>query len=285
MSVNIKIPSLEASGETAISIFSKLLFIAKTVTNFLLSEKGNYDVKDAVSFMLKVGDNFLNIAETFLDIAKTKRDSNSAFALFRVQADYLATLLLIFDGKSEDETKFRYLLYLIDGLSQRAESLEDIPQYNGDISKKDYDSLVEQMKAAKENAQYVLDFCYNAIAAHPYKQINSKLFDKIVNNKQWKYKEFNDTLTKYEFFQWKDLYFLIDKRPDVASFISLCSHHVHGNVNSLLSDTGDDVFDPIVHFNAILIERYIDMLKTLYGRDEIKKIIKFCLYGITIKVC
>lgn len=285
MSVNIKIPSFEASGETAISIFSKLLFIAKTVTNYLISYKGNFDVKDAVSFMLKVGDNFLNIAETFFDIAKTRRDSNSAFALFRVQADYLATLLLIFEGNSEDETKFRYLLYLIDGVSQRAESLKDIPQYNGDISKKDYDALVRQMTDAKENAQYVLDFCYNAINSHPYKQVNSKLFDKIVSNKQWKYKEFNDTLTKYEFFQWKDLYFLIDKRPDVASFISLCSHYVHGNVNSLLSDTEDDVFDPIVHFNAILIERYIEMLKTLYGKEEINKIIEFCLYGVTIKIC
>lgn len=285
MGVNIKIPSLEASGESTSSIFIKFFTIARKVTDYLLSDKGSYEVKDAVSFMLKVGDNFLKIAETFFDIAIKRKDSNSAFALFRVQADYLATLLLIFEGKSEDESKFRYLLYLLDGLSQRAESLQDIPEYNGYISKNDYDALVKQMKEAKKNAIEVLEFCRSTLDRHPYKQLNPKLFDKIVTNKQWKYKEFNETLSKYEFYQWKDLYFLIDNRSDIASFISLCSHHIHGNVNSLLSDFSDDVFDPIVNFNAILIERYIEMLKNLYGQENIKKIIEFCLYGITIKVC
>ena len=242
--MNIKLPYMEKSGESQISVFSKTHFIATTVTNYLISEKGGFFVNDAVSFLLKLGSNFLNVAETFFSIAKSKKDTNSAFALFRVQADYLATLLLIFEGKSEDETKFRYLLYLLDGISQRADSLEVIPQYKGDISQEDYNALVVQMTNAKQNAQTILDFCYNAIDKHPYKTLNQTLYDKIVKNKQWKYKEFSAEKTSYEFFKWQDLYPLIDKRPDVASFISLCSHHVHGNVNSLLSDIDDDTFAP-----------------------------------------
>ncbi len=281
--MNIKLPYMEKSGESQISVFSKTHFIATTVTNYLISEKGGFFVNDAVSFLLRLGSNFLNVAETFFSIAKSKKDTNSAFALFRVQADYLATLLLIFEGKSEDETKFRYLLYLLDGISQRADSLEVIPQYNGDISQEDYNALVVQMTNAKQNAQTILDFCYNAIDKHPYKTLNQTLYDKIVKNKQWKYKEFSAERTSYEFFKWQDLYPLIDKRPDVASFISLCSHHVHGNVNSLLSDIDDDTFDPIIHFNTVLIMRYLEMLKKLWGESKIKDIINFCLFGVTIK--
>lgn len=281
--MNIKLPYMEKSGESQISVFSKTHFIATTVTNYLISEKGGFFVNDAVSFLLKLGSNFLNVAETFFSIAKSKKDTNSAFALFRVQADYLATLLLIFEGKSEDETKFRYLLYLLDGISQRADSLEVIPQYKGDISQEDYNALVVQMTNAKQNAQTILDFCYNAIDKHPYKTLNQTLYDKIVKNKQWKYKEFSAKKTSYEFFKWQDLYPLIDKRPDVASFISLCSHHVHGNVNSLLSDIDDDTFDPIIHFNTVLIMRYLEMLKKLWGESKIKDIINFCLFGVTIK--
>lgn len=281
--MNIKLPYMEKSGESQISVFSKTHFIATTVTNYLISEKGGFFVNDAVSFLLKLGSNFLNVAETFFSIAKSKKDTNSAFALFRVQADYLATLLLIFEGKSEDETKFRYLLYLLDGISQRADSLEVIPQYKGDISQEDYNALVVQMTNAKQNAQTILDFCYNAIDKHPYKTLNQTLYDKIVKNKQWKYKEFSAEKTSYDFFKWQDLYPLIDKRPDVASFISLCSHHVHGNVNSLLSDIDDDTFDPIIHFNTVLIMRYLEMLKKLWGESKIKDIINFCLFGVTIK--
>lgn len=281
--MNIKLPYMEKSGESQISVFSKTHFIATTVTNYLISEKGGFFVNDAVSFLLKLGSNFLNVAETFFSIAKSKKDTNSAFALFRVQADYLATLLLIFEGKSEDETKFRYLLYLLDGISQRADSLEVITQYKGDISQEDYNALVVQMTNAKQNAQTILDFCYNAIDKHPYKTLNQTLYDKIVKNKQWKYKEFSAEKTSYEFFKWQDLYPLIDKRPDVASFISLCSHHVHGNVNSLLSDIDDDTFDPIIHFNTVLIMRYLEMLKKLWGESKIKDIINFCLFGVTIK--
>ena len=281
--MNIKLPYMEKSGESQISVFSKTHFIATTVTNYLISEKGGFVVKDAVSFLLNLGSNFLNVAETFFSIAKSKKDTNSAFALFRVQADYLATLLLIFEGKSEDETKFRYLLYLLDGISQRADSLEVIPQYKGDISQEDYNARVVQMTNAKQNAQTILDFCYNAIDKHPYKTLNQTLYDKIVKNKQWKYKEFSAEKTSYEFFKWQDLYPLIDKRPDVASFISLCSHHVHGNVNSLLSDIDDDTFDPIIHFNTVLIMRYLEMLKKLWGESKIKDIINFCLFGVTIK--
>lgn len=281
--MNIKLPYMEKSGESQISVFSKTHFIATTVTNYLISEKGGFFVNDAVSFLLKLGSNFLNVAETFFSIAKSKKDTNSAFALFRVQADYLATLLLIFEGKSEDETKFRYLLYLLDGISQRADSLEVIPQYKGDISQEDYNALVVQMTNAKQNAQTILDFCYNAIDKHTYKTLNQTLYDKIVKNKQWKYKEFSAEKTSYDFFKWQDLYPLIDKRPDVASFISLCSHHVHGNVNSLLSDIDDDTFDPIIHFNTVLIMRYLEMLKKLWGESKIKDIINFCLFGVTIK--
>ena len=282
--MNIKLPYMEKSGESQISVFSKTHFIATTVTNYLISEKGGFFVNDAVSFLLRLGSNFLNVADTFLSIAKTKKDTNSAFALFRVQADYLATLLLIFEGKSEDETKFRYLLYLLDGVSQRADSLEVIPQYNNDISQEDYNALVTQMTNAKQNAETILDFCYEAIDKLPYKTINPTLFDKIVKNKQWKYKEFTNEKTSYEFYQWKDLYPLIDERPDVASFISLCSHYVHGNVNSLLSDIDEDAFDPIIHFNTVLIIRYIKMLKVLWGEDRINDIIEFCLFGVTIKI-
>lgn len=284
MGVNIKLPYLEISGESQISVFSKMHFIATTVTNYLISAKGGFFVDDAVSFLLRLGGNFLNVADTFLNIAKSKKDTNSAFTLFRVQADYLATLLLIFEDKSEIETKFRYLLYLLDGVSQRVDSLEVIPPYNGEISQEDYNALVTQMTNAKQNAQAILDFCYEAIDKLPYKTINPTLFDKIVKNKQWRYKEFQAKKTSYEFYQWKDLYPLIDTRPDVASFISLCSHYVHGNVNSLLSDIDNDAFDPIIHFNTVLIMRYIKMLKALWGESKINEIIEFCLFSVTIKI-
>ena len=282
MGVNIKIPELEKRGETPITLFSKIYFIARTLTDYLRSQHGDFVVNDAVSFMLKLGSNFLNVAETFFDVVKLRKDSNSAYALFRVQADYLATLLLIFEGKSENETKFRYLLYLLDGLSQRTPSLNDKPLYNGEITKEDYDALIKQMESAEKNAKEVFDFCLDAINKHPYKNVNPFLFDKIVKKRQWRYKEFNDTLKNVEYFHWMDLYPLIDNRPDVASFISLCSHYVHGNVNSLLSNTEDEVFDPIVNFDTMLIERYITMLKKLYGEEKVNEIIKFYLMRLII---
>lgn len=285
MGVNIKVSSLEQKGETPFEVFSRMLFIAKTITDHLISLKSGFVVNDPVSFMLKLGNNMLTVAETFQRIVILKRDSNSAYALFRIQADYLATLLLIFESKSEEETKFRYLLYLIDGLTQRVDSLKEKPDYNGSISTQDYEALINQMTEAEDNAKEVLDYCLKEVEKLSYKTINPTLFGKILKNRQWRYKEFTDASSKTDSFSWKDLYSLIDAREDISSFISLCSHFVHGLVNSLLSDNKEENFEPIVSFNACLIDRYVKMLKSLFGKEKINDILKFYLLGITIKVC
>lgn len=258
---------MEATGHTPESAFSQIMLLAESATKRLSVGHRKNDLTDAVGTLLAMGQNFLKQAKSLQVLAEQEQDAMSCYGLIRMQADNLCVMYRIYANKDEAETTFRYLLYFLDGNRKRKEALSFDYQYDGYCTKEEYDSIQNQVISAKANAESMIETCLRLLNNHPYKALNPTLFQKIVDNSNWKYESFDATLTKPKKQTWEDLYALIDIRPDIQSFYSYTSQYVHGLSNSLLLGESTDDFYSIKCFGISLLGKYWELLNLLFGKQ------------------
>lgn len=263
----VSIPEMEATGHTPETAFSQIMLLAESATKSLSVGHRKNDLTDAIGTLLYMGQNFLKQAQSLQTLAEQEQDAVSCYGLIRMQADNLCVMYRIFANKDETETTFRYLLYFLDGNRKRKETLSFDYQYDGYCTKEEYDSIHNQVISARANAECMIETCLRLLDNHPYKTLNPTLFQIIVDKSNWKYKTFDATLTKPQKQTWKDLYALIDIRPNIQSFYSYTSQYVHGLSNSLLLGESTDDFYSIKCFGISLLGKYWELLNLLFGKQ------------------
>ena len=260
---------MEATGHTPESAFSQIMLLAESATKSLSVDHRKNDLTDAIGTLLYMGQNFLKQAKSLQTLAEQEQDAMSCYGLIRMQADNLCVMYRIYANKDEVETKFRYLLYFLDGNRKRKEALSFDYQYDGHCTKEEYDSIHKQVSSAIANAESVINTCLKFLDNHPYKKLNPTLFQKIVDAGNWKYETFDATLTKPKMQTWKDLYAQIDIRQNIQSFYSYTSQYVHGLSNSLLLGETSDDFYKIKRFGISLLGKYLELLYLLFGKQTV----------------
>ena len=279
MSVNIKVKEFEETGNTPITILSKILLQANFATSRLQENNERISILKPYEVFLDLSSKLLGVAETFLDIITKGKDPVSAFSLMRIMADYLCSLVLIYENNDVDEISFRYFLYILDSQKLRFKNLKEIPEYDGRINRQEYDALCKQMIDARNNAKDAIQFCISQLDKHPYKNINEKLFQQIVKTTGgWKYKDFSTEMTistkKVPLHSWRELYHFLDDREAISSFVSYCSQYVHGLGNTLLLTADEEFMYPITCLGIMLAGRYIRLIKNIYGEEYISSLIE-----------
>jgi len=265
--VKVSITEMEETGNTPETAFSQIMLLAESATKSLSVGHRKNDLTDAIGTLLYLGQNFLKQAQSLQTLAEQEQDAVSCYGLIRMQADNLCVMYRIYANKDEVETTFRYLLYFLDGNRKRKETLSFDYQYDGYCSKEEYESIHNQVISARANAESMIETCLRLLDNHPYKTLNPTLFQKIIDNSDWKYESFDATLTKPKTQYWKDLYSLIDIRPNMQSFYSYTSQYVHGLSNSLLLDESTDIFYSIKCFGISLLGKYWELLNLLFGKQ------------------
>ena len=265
----VSIPELEATGHTPETAFSQIKLLAESATESLSVGHRKNDLTDAVGTLLDMGRLFLKQAKSLQSLAEQEQDAVSCYGLIRMQADNLCVMYRIYANKDETETTFRYLLYFLDGNRRRKEVLSFDYQYDGYCTKEEYDSIHNQVISARANAESIIETCLKLLDNHPYKTLNPTLFQKIVDTGNWKYESFDATLNKPQKQNWKDLYALIDNRPNIQSFYSYTSQYVHGLSNSLLLGDSTDDFYSIKCIGISLLGKYWELLNLLFGKQNV----------------
>lgn len=265
----VSIPEMEATGHIPEPGFSKLMLLAESATMRLSVGHRKNDLTDDIGTLLYMGQNFLKQAKSLHTLAEQEQDAMSCCGLIRMQADNLCVMYRIYANKNEAENTFRYYLYFLDGNKKRKEALSFDYQYDGHCTKEEYNFTNNQVISARANAESIIKICLRLLNNHPYKALNPSLFQKIVDNSNWKYESFDATLTKPKTQTWKDLYSLIDIRPNIQSFYSYTSQYVHGLSNSLLLGETSDDFYKIKRFGISLLGKYLELLYLLFGKQTV----------------
>lgn len=237
--MRIVIPEIEevfGKGATAFDSFKALQFLLIILTR---------DFKDVYKpGLIKDIDGIeayfiLDILKTLstLELICKKADYNSGNTLCRSLVDKMSIFKLVFANANSDERKYRYYLYIIDGMRERKNLLNEKLEYDGKITKEEFKKLSMQYNSAYKNTIETIEFCEKELNKHPYSSLYPEFHKQVLEKGCWQYIELGKIgkKGKISFYKWEDLYELLDKRGTIKKMFSkFLSQYVHGLSMSIL---------------------------------------------------
>lgn len=212
----------------------------------------------ALAFIRKV----LVQASSLVMVARERQDYNTVCAMVRMLADNLATLNLVYGCDDDEEKVLRHLLYVMDGVSARHDTLIGHPMhYDGKIPRETYDALEKQVHEAIDNAAKCIKYCEDEIRKRNTYQSHPEHINKLIKKKDWKFKELGQTQLKS--CTWKEMYEKLEIKngPEMFPFLS---QYVHGLSVSNIALNDPDDFDAPLSFAVCLMGWLFNYLRKVY---------------------
>lgn len=207
--------------------------------------------------------------DTFIKVVWKHKDYVSANCLLRMLGDCVAVFRLIYMEPDKDLLILRHCLYVIDGCER---NLEVLPEKNINEDCLSEEELAESNKATQTNRlhrQRMIREAQEMLEASPLKQKDKAAFDRIVKDRNWKFKEFKDYKKKgSNQYQWKELYELIDccKGFDLLSYISQYAHGL--SMSNLVLELDERNIDGVVGEALGLIKRLHKYTMAFYPEEQ-----------------
>lgn len=207
--------------------------------------------------------------DTFIKVVLEHKDYVSANCLLRMLGDCVAVFRLIYREPDKDLLILRHCLYVIDGCER---NLEVLPEKNINEDCLPEEELAELKKATQVNRaqrQRMIREAQELLESSPLRHKDKAAFDKIVKDRNWKFKEFKDYTKKgNNQYQWRELYELIDccKGFDLLSYISQYAHGL--SMSNLVIELDERNIDGVVGEALGLIKRLHKYTMAFYPEEQ-----------------
>lgn len=201
--------------------------------------------------------------DTLLKIVKEQNDFISASCLLRMLGDSVAVFHLIYMEPDPDLRWLRHALYVIDGCLCNMAVLPEDDLNEGTMPDDEYKIYKEQNRINREQRKRLQDQAQKIIDKSPLQIKDKETFDKIVKDRNWKFKEFKSSGSNS--YSWTDLYKSIDmcEGYNVLSFISQFAHGL--SMSNLVMEMNErnldtiigEAFSLVIRLNAYMMDYYI----------------------------
>lgn len=207
--------------------------------------------------------------DTFIKVVLEHKDYVSANCLLRMLGDCVAVFRLIYMEPDKDLLILRHCLYVIDGCER---NLEVLPEKNINEDCLSAEELAESNKAIQTNRahrQRMIREAQEKLDISPLKLRDKAAFGKIVEDRNWKFKEFKDYKKKgSNQYKWRELYELIDCCI-VFDLLSYISQYVHGlSMSNLVIELDEQNIDGVVGEALGLIKRLHKYTMAFYPEEQ-----------------
>lgn len=165
--------------------------------------------------------------DTLIKVVVEHKDYVSANCLLRMLGDSVAVFRLIYGEKDKDLLLLRHALYVIDGCERNMAVLPEKDISEGALPDNELEEANKQIRYNREHRQRLMREAQEILNQSTLPQRNKTAFDKIVEDRNWKFKEFKFYKKKgSNQYKWQELYDLIDecKYYDLLSYISQYAH-------------------------------------------------------------
>lgn len=193
--------------------------------------------------------------KTFFKVIVEHKDDVSACSLLRMLGDSVAVFHLVYMEPDADLRTLRHCLYVLDGCKK---SLEVLPEENinkGTLPDNELEDLNRQVKFNREHREKMMREVLEMLDNSPLKSKDEAAFNKIVEDCNWKFKEFkNYKNVNVNQYRWWELYDMIgrSKHFDLFSFFSQYAHGLSmSNLNTIPSQR---VLDGIIGEGVALLD-------------------------------
>ena len=167
--------------------------------------------------------------DTFLKALVEHKDYVTANCIMRMLGDSVAVFHLVYMEPDINYRILRHSLYVLDGCEQ---SLKVLPQDSireGSLPEEERIKANEDIKFNREHRKRLMREAQELLNHSPLREKDEKAFNRIVEDRNWKFKEFKDynkKKIKENQYQWRELYARIDfvKEFDLISYLSQYAH-------------------------------------------------------------
>ena len=165
--------------------------------------------------------------DTFIKVVVEHKDYVSANCLLRMLGDSVAIFKLIYREPDQDLLLLRHALYVIDGCERNLAVLPEEGINKGSVPDDELEEANKQIQYNREQRKRLMNEAQEIIDQSPLQAKDKVAFDKIVKDRNWKFKAFEDykKITSNQY-KWAELYDLIGccKYNDLLSYISQYAH-------------------------------------------------------------
>lgn len=165
--------------------------------------------------------------DTFIKVVLVHKDYVTANCILRMLGDSVSVFHLIYMEKDVELRRLRHALYVLEGCEKNLENLTVEGVNEGTMPPEELEREKSATQYNIEHRQRLMREAQQILGISPLKEQDEKAFDKIVNDKNWKFKEFKSyTHIKNNQYSWHDLYEKIG-RCEHFDLLSYISQYVH----------------------------------------------------------
>ncbi len=214
--------------------------------------------------------------DSFLKVFIQHKDFVTANCILRMLGDGVAVFKLIYMESDKELLILRHALYVIDGCERNLEVLPEKNVNEGYLSEKELEKSKEETRLAREHRLRLIHEAQEMLDASPLQQKNKEAFDKIVEDRNWKFKEFKYYKKKgSNQYKWQDLYELIDACNgfDLLSYISQYAHGL--SMSNLVMNMNEQNINGVVSEAFMLIRRLHGYTLSFFAKEQ-----EYILHGL-----
>jgi hypothetical protein len=224
--------------------------------------------------------------DTMLKVVEEHHDCVTANCILRMLADCVAVFRLIYMEPDKDIRMFRHCLYVIDGCKENLavlpEELEAVDDSMPDI---ELQNIRNGIKFNRKHREDMIKDVNEILAHSPLKTKDEKAFNKIVEDRNWKFKEFKYTKQPRDNqYRMSDLYKMIMRFED-QDYFSFLSQYAHGlSMSNLVIHNHKLNSEGILIEGMALLETMIDYTLHFFNEEHFSIFTEFLQPGIQEKV-
>ena len=263
------IDGTEEFGYSIINRFLYSFYMYKNTVKRITDLYQFASVKDLKGYVAHYCYLRLKSFDTFIKVLVEHKDYVSANCLLRMLGDNVAIFHLIYGESDKDMLLLRHALYVIDGCERNLEVLPEKNVNEGVLSEEELKKSEEAIRYNREHRQRLMREAQERLDTSPLLSRNKAAFDKIVEDRNWKFKEFKAYKKKgNNQYQWRDLYDLIGC-CDGFDILSYISQYAHGlSMSNLVIELNEENINGCVTEALGLIKRLHEYTLDFFASEQ-----------------
>ena len=210
----------------------------------------------------------LKAFDTLLKVVVDHEDYISANCILRMLGDSVAVFYLVYMEPDKDYRWLRHALYIIDGCEENLKVLSDGEMNKGTMPDDEFTDYMKGLSFNINLRKQLMTEAQEIIDASPLAKIDKEAFDRIVKERNWKFKDFKNYKRKGDNqYKWAELYKKIG-RSEGGDNLSFISQYAHGlSMSNLVMDMNRHNRDGVLADALALINRLNEYTLQFFGND------------------
>ena len=268
MEVKFHIDGTQEFGYSTVKRYLYSFYVFMNTVKRVCYHYNNASVWNLNGYAANFCDIRLKSFDTLTKVVLEHNDFISAGCILRMLGDSVAVFHLIYMEPDVDLRWLRHALYVIDGCVRNMVALPEDDFNKGTMPDDEYIIYKEQNQHNRELRERSMYQAQRIIDKSPLQVKDKEAFDKIVKDRNWKFKEFK-TYKKAgaNQYKWTELYERIEmcEGYDVLSFISQYAHGL--SMSNLVMEMNERNLDAVIGETFALIKRLNTYMMHYYLLD------------------